>query len=220
MSVHLNLISHYLCPYVQRAVIALLEKDTPFERTYIDLSSKPDWFLKISPLGRVPVLSVDGQAVFESAVILEYLEDTCEPRLHPEDPLEKAQHRSWMEFGSSVLNDIGGLYSAKDEDLFSQKLDVLKNKFSLLEERLTDGPYFSGKQFSLVDAVYAPVFRYFDVFDRIQDFGVFERTAKVSDWRASLKQRPSVINAVTADYEDRLWQFLLNRNSHITGLMA
>src|SRR3954447_25805808 len=73
----LTLISHHLCPYVQRAAIALAEKGIPFERVYVDLAAKPDWFKAISPLGKVPVLRV-GQAsgeetsIFESAVILEY----------------------------------------------------------------------------------------------------------------------------------------------------
>ncbi len=53
-----KLISHKLCPYVQRAVIALNEKGAAFERVDIDLANKPDWFLKISPLGKVPVLTV------------------------------------------------------------------------------------------------------------------------------------------------------------------
>ena len=72
----LKLISHKLCPYVQRAVIALTEKGVPFERIDIDLANKPDWFLKISPLGKTPVLVVGDHAIFESAVILEYLEET------------------------------------------------------------------------------------------------------------------------------------------------
>ncbi|MEP0935594.1 glutathione S-transferase N-terminal domain-containing protein [Leptolyngbya sp. NM2-A1] len=54
----LKVISHTLCPYVQRSIITLLEKQIPHEREYIDLSNKPDWFLKISPLGRVPILLV------------------------------------------------------------------------------------------------------------------------------------------------------------------
>lgn len=76
----LTLISHPLCPYVQRAAIALAEKQVPFQRIDIDLGNKPDWFLAISPLGKTPVLQV-GQgrrstAIFESTVILEYLEET------------------------------------------------------------------------------------------------------------------------------------------------
>lgn len=58
MTASLKLISHKLCPYVQRAVIALKEKGVPFERIDIDLADKPDWFLKLSPLGKVPVLVV------------------------------------------------------------------------------------------------------------------------------------------------------------------
>jgi glutathione S-transferase len=75
----LHLISHALCPYVQRAAISLTEKGVTFERTDIDLSNKPDWFLAISPLGKTPVLVVDGTPIFESAVILEYLEDSNRP---------------------------------------------------------------------------------------------------------------------------------------------
>ncbi len=52
----LHLISHGLCPYVQRAVISLSEKGVDFERSHIDLANKPDWFLAISPLGKTPVL--------------------------------------------------------------------------------------------------------------------------------------------------------------------
>ncbi len=73
-------ISHKLCPYVQRAVIALDEKGVPFERIDIDLANKPDWFLKLSPLGKVPVLVVTTEqgevALFESNVICEYIEET------------------------------------------------------------------------------------------------------------------------------------------------
>src|SRR5215468_2103592 len=107
----LKLISHKLCPYVQRAVIALAEKGVPFERIDIDLANKPEWFLKVSPLGRTPVLLAAEHAIFESAVILEYLEETQPSPLHPCDALDRAEHRSWIEFGSAVLNDIAGLYS-------------------------------------------------------------------------------------------------------------
>ena len=125
----LTLISHKLCPYVQRAVIALTEKGVPFERIDVDLANKPDWFLKVSPLGKTPVLLVGDTAIFESAVILEYLEDTQSPPLHPADPLARAEHRAWIEFGSAILNDIAGLYGAADEAAFSAKVAALRTKF-------------------------------------------------------------------------------------------
>ncbi len=104
----LTLVSHKLCPYVQRAVISLTEKSVPFERIDVDLSNKPEWFKAASPLGKTPVLLVGDTAIFESAVILEYLEDTQSPALHPADPVIRAEHRAWIEFGSAILNDIAG----------------------------------------------------------------------------------------------------------------
>ncbi len=123
MPAELELVSHLLCPYVQRAVIALGEKGVAHERRYIDLAEKPAWFTAISPLGKVPLLRVKpadgGEAVlFESAVICEYLEDTQPNPLHPRDPLDRARHRAWIEVASAMLNDIAGFYSAKDAAAF------------------------------------------------------------------------------------------------------
>ena len=114
-----TLVSHDLCPYVQRSVILLTEKAIPHERVTVDLSAKPDWFRTISPLGKVPLLLVGEAVLFESAVICEYLDETTPGSLHPTDPLDKAQHRAWIEFGSSTLGDIAGFYGAKDPAAFA-----------------------------------------------------------------------------------------------------
>jgi glutathione S-transferase len=215
----LTLISHHLCPYVQRAVIALTEKDVAFERVTVDLANKPDWFRALSPLGKTPVLKVDETAIFESAVILEYLEETQPDPLHPRDALSRAEHRSLIEYSSAVLNEVWGFYSAPDEPAFEARRKQLADRFVWLENRIVGTPWLDGADFSLVDAVFGPVFRYFDVFDTIADFGVFDGLPKVQAWRSALAQRPSVRNAVTADYPERLHGFLLARRSHLSALM-
>src|ERR1700761_3382719 len=191
MGAPLKLISHRLCPYVQRAVIALTEKGVAFERIDIDLANKPDWFLKVSPLGKTPVLLVGDHAIFESAVILEYLEETQLKPLHPADALSRAEHRAFIEYGSAVLNDIAGLYSAPDEATFAAKAAQLEQRFARLEARVV-GPWFDGETFSLVEAAFGPVFRYFDVFDEIGDFGILADKPKLAAWRANLAARLSV----------------------------
>ena len=216
----LKLISHHLCPYVQRAVISLAEKEVPFERIDFDLANKPDWFKPISPLGKTTVLRVGDTAIFESAAILEYLEETQPAPLHPSDPLHRAEHRSWIEFGSATLNDIAGFYAAQDEQAFTVKSRALETKFDQLETRLATGPYFDGSRFSLVDAVFGPVFRYFDVFDLIDNFGILANKAKVGAWRSALSSRPSVQGAVGNDYDKRLWVFLETRKSYLSRIMA
>lgn len=214
----LTLISHHLCPYVQRAVIALTEKSVPFERIDIDLANKPDWFLAISPLGKTPVLKVGDHAIFESAVILEYLEETQPHPLHPVDALTRAEHRSWIEFGSSILNDIAGLYNAPDAVSFEAAARSISAKFAQIEARLTEGPFFAGSKFSLVDTVFGPVFRYFDVFDRVGDFGIFADKPKLAAWRTAVAVRPSVQTAVAADYSQRLSAFIAARPSYLASL--
>jgi glutathione S-transferase len=219
MAVPLKLISHKLCPYVQRAVIALAEKGVPFERIDIDLANKPDWFLKVSPLGKTPVLLVGDHAIFESAVILEYLEESQANPLHPADALRRAEHRSFIEFGSAILNDIAGLYAASDEAAFTARALQLKQRFERLEARLV-GPWFDGETFSLVDAVFGPVFRYFDVFDEIGDFGILGAKPKVARWRQNLAARASVRSAVSADYPALLRDFIDRRRSYLSQLQA
>lgn len=215
----LHVMSHVLSPYVQRAVISLTEKGAAFERTYIDLSAKPDWFLALSPLGKTPVLTVDGSAIFESSAILEYLEDTQPNPLHPTDPLERARHRAWIEFGSAFLGDIAGFYGAPDAEGFAVKTAALRGKAEKLEAALRDGPYFGGGDFSLVDAVFGPVFRYFDTFDLIGDFGVLTGLPKLARWRAALARRPSIRAAVLENYPELLWAFLRKRDAHLASLM-
>jgi glutathione S-transferase len=216
----LTLISHRLCPYVQRAAISLSEKSVAFKRIDVDLANKPDWFLAMSPLGKTPVLDVDGTAIFESAVILEYLEDTQVNPLHPADALKRAEHRSWIEFSSASLNDIAGLYNAADKAGFAAKAGVLDNRFRQLERRLGPGPYFEGERFSLVDTAFGPVFRYFDVFDAIGDFGILTGKPSVALWRKALAERSSVRAAVAPDYPYRLGGFLKARGSHISRLIG
>jgi len=229
MRERLTLVSFDLCPYVQRAAISMAEKGVKFERIYVDLSDKPGWFREISPLGKVPLLKAGDHVIFESAVILEYLEESQPNPLLPKDALERARHRAWVEFGSSILNDIAGFYSAPDETAFKGKAQKLTEKFERIERELSarpwtdgpsiDGPWFAGFAFGLVDTVFGPVFRYFEVFDEIADFGILSGRPRLAAWRRSLASRPSVAQAVRPDYWERLRDFLLARGSYLSRQM-
>jgi glutathione S-transferase len=189
----LTLVSHNLCPYVQRAAIALAEKRVAFARVYVDLSDKPDWFRAISPLGKVPLLRVASgggeQVIFESAVILEYLEETQANPLHPDHPLDRS----------------------------------LRVSFERLEAELSarrSGSFFQGDRFTLVDAVFGPIFRYFDTFEAQAGLRLLDGLPRIGAWRVSLAERPSVRGAVDDDYSELLAAFLRNRKAYISGLVA
>ena len=76
-------------------MIVLRAKGVEFEVTHITADAKPEWFLEISPHGKVPVLWVDDEVLFESCAITEFLDETVKPRLHPMDPIKRARNRAW-----------------------------------------------------------------------------------------------------------------------------
>ncbi len=225
----LKLVSHHLCPYVQRAAIALAEKGVKFDREWIDLSNRPDWFKAASPLGKVPLLMISDEkaekptVLFESAVIVEYLEETEQNPLHPTAPLERARHRAWIEFASGMLNGIGRLYNALNDRQLTVEADKIRAMFQRLEDDMAErpipweGPYFSGKSFSLVDTAFGPVFRYLDMFETAADLHLLARYHhRVIKWRHAVAIRPSVQNAIDAGYPNRLRDFLVQKGTAIS----
>jgi glutathione S-transferase len=215
----LELVSFDLCPYVQRAAIVLAEKQVPFTRTTIDLADKPAWFKAISPLGKVPLLRVGEAVLFESAAICDYLDETLTPQLHPVDAVVRAQHRAWIAVASAILSDIAGYYSAPDKEAFERKAADIRAKVEQVEAALV-WPFFAGQDFSLVDAAFAPIFRYFDALERTGLPSAFADFPKIRAWRLALAARPSVVGAVVPDFARRLEGFLLNRMSYLSTLMA
>ncbi len=212
----LTLISHKLCPYVQRAVSVLEESGVAYKRIDIDLANKPDWFKTLSPLGKVPILVVDDDTViFESAVIGEYLNEVYDVQMLSEQPLEKAKQRAWIEFASATLNNIGQLYSATNEQEFAQAQQQLKDKFARLEKNLGEGDYFSGKKFSLMDAAFAPVFRYIQVFEALLGRALFKPQPRTQHWQQQVLLRASVKKAVNPAYPLLLTEFIAARDSYL-----
>src|ERR1700704_6987547 len=103
------LVSFKTCPWVQRAASVLREKKVPFEFRHIDRDNRPDWFLAISPHKKVPVVRIDDKiSLFESNAINEYLDETIAPRLHPEDPIERALDRAWTDYVPTFASSVTG----------------------------------------------------------------------------------------------------------------
>ena len=125
-----------------------------------------------------------------------------------------------MEFGSALLNTIGAFYNAGDAAALAARASDIRSRLAQLESVLGLGPYFAGQEFSIVDAVFGPVFRYFDVFDTIEDFRFFDGLNKVAAWRDALSRRDSVVRAVRPDYPELLRQFLRDRRSELSKRLA
>ncbi|HKO46367.1 MAG TPA: glutathione S-transferase family protein [Polyangiaceae bacterium] len=211
-----QLVSFNLCPFVQRSAIALEEKGTPYQISYVDLSAKPQWFTDISPLGKVPLLRVGERVLFESAVICEYIdESSAGPRLHPSDALERAYDRSWIEFASAALVDCYRLQVAKDTNGLTETAAALVAKFERYEGQLdARGPYFHNERFSMVDCATAPLLQRALWCNEIApELQLFERTPKVYNWLRALLDRPSVQRSLIPDIHAVFLEYLQGRGS-------
>jgi len=186
-------------------VIALRAKDVKFDVTYIDLRNKPDWFLKLSPHGKVPVLLVGDTPLFESNAIAEYLDETVAPRLHPEDPLIRAGHRAWTDFIPDFASALNAISYATTREEMETGLAAAPQKLARLEGALetwqaNGGPYFYGKRLCLVDAAYAPFLQRFALVEDILNTGLLRQFPRVQAWSDALLANGIVTGAVPGNF--------------------
>ena len=199
-----ELVSFPLCPFVQRAVIVLREKQVPFTVRYVDLDDPPAWFLAISPLAKVPLLHVGETVLFESAVIAEYLDETHPPARLPADPLAKAQARAWIEFASNLIGRQYRMLVASDEAAFRAEADAAHAELAFVERaHAGDGPmFFGGDWLTLVDAGFAPFFMRYELMSRARPLALLDGYPKLARWSAALAERDSVRRSVPEDFND------------------
>ncbi|KXO06999.1 Glutathione S-transferase [Moritella sp. JT01] len=216
----IELISFELCPFVLRSVITLKKKGIDFNITFIDLENKPEWFLKISPLGKVPVLKYGADVIFESAVINEFLDEISPPMLMPADPLQKAKDRGWIEYASALtVNQYMLTMADSKSDFDTQRIEML-SKLQRLENVITGSNFFNNVNFSLVDAALAPLLYRFTLIEKL--FGQFflhqfPKLQKISD---KIVEQPYVKGATIDDFEMVFIDYLKNNNSYLSTLIS
>jgi glutathione S-transferase len=200
------LVSFQTCPWVQRAAIVLREKNIPFEFRHIEPDNRPDWFLAISPHKKVPVLRIDDKiSLFESNAIAEYLDETIAPRLHPEDPIERAINRAWTDYVPTFADAVTATGYADSEANYikaAEKIPVVFDRLEKALEKQGSGPYFNGARYSLVDAAYAPFLQRYFFLDRVKKLGHIEKFPRLKAWAEALVTRPSTHSFPPAEFEE------------------
>ncbi|HEY3909970.1 MAG TPA: glutathione S-transferase family protein [Stellaceae bacterium] len=214
------LVSFKTCPWVQRSAIVLREKNTEFELRHIEPDNRPDWFLAISPHKKVPVLRIDDRlSLFESNAINEYLDETIAPRLHPEDPIERALNRAWTDYVPTFASTVTATAYADTEDDYNKAAAAIPVPFERLEralEKQGGGPFFNGEKYSLVDAAYAPFLQRYLFLDRVKRLGHLEQFPRLKAWGEALMQRPSTHSFAPAEFEAMYREGLRRRNKWVS----
>ncbi len=216
----LELISFDICPFVQRSVITLLYKNEAFDITYIDLENPPAWFLDISPFGKVPVLRVGESAVFESAVINEYVDEITPGALMPADALLRATNRAWIVFGEACIVDQYNLSVAKTRRRYEDVLGKARDNLQRLEAIMGEGPFFNGADFSLVDAAYAPLFMRYAILNQRVPVIEAAQFPKLLAWSEQLLALDAVQGSVKEDFEALYIDYIRTHADYAAGLFC
>jgi glutathione S-transferase len=206
----ITLVSFDICPFVERTRVVLFEKELSFDQTVIDLWNKPAWFLEISPRGKVPVLLYGGQPIFESTVINEFLEELApSPAMLPADIVARARARAWIAFNNeALLPALSKLwFGPQTEAPLNAAKNEVEQAFGRLEEHFVKHPatpYFTGSEFSLVDASFAPNFTRLEASLAMGHGDLLANHPRVAAYAREILARPSVVKAKTEDLTGHL----------------
>ena len=205
-------------------MIVLRAKGIDFEITHITADEKPEWFLEISPHGKVPVLWVGDDVLFESNAIAEYLDETVEPRLHPEDPVKRARNRAWTDFTPDFSKALGSIAYAKSKETQIYATEGARSALGRLEEALVNergntGPYFNGEKLSIVDAAYAPFLMRFTMVEKLCKTDIMKEFPMVDGWRQALVENDIVKGSVVPEFVEVFNVNLRKRDTYAATLL-
>jgi glutathione S-transferase len=192
------LYEHPLSPYAQKVKIALAEKGIPFEAMPPDFFGQDSAFAAASPRREVPALIDGDTSVFDSTIILEYLEDRWpSPTLLPSSPAARARVRmleemcdtyfeaiNWAGFEIRVFKRASGELADR---LLARGTEQTAGANAWLDRQLGDAPYFNGEAFGWGDLAVAPAVHGAAVMGNAPAAG-----SKLADWHDRVCARPSV----------------------------
>jgi glutathione S-transferase len=200
----LTLYGHPFSSYTWKALIALYEKNLPFDFAVID-AEHPENNTRLStlwPLHKFPVLEDGGAVLIESSIVIEHLDlhYPSDVRLIPADPVAALDVRFMdrvfdshvMGMMQAVVNEyLPFLTPAPDPAKIERMKASLSTIYGWLDVRLPDSGWACGANFSLADCAAAPSLFYADWVHPIP-----EKLARLKSYRTRLLARPSVARAV------------------------
>lgn len=216
----MKIVSFKICPFVQRVTAVLELRQTAYEVEYISLADKPDWFLKASPHGQVPILITDQGVLFESGPIAEFVDETCGgPRLHPPDPFLRARHRAWVELATTHYLVQCGTQRSPDAEQLDENRKTFSVALSKIEAALDGGPYFQGSELSMVDAAWFVLLHRAHIIEQCSGVDVLGDFPKLKQWQSKLLEVQALQRSAPAGFIEEFVNFYLHHGTYLGRLM-
>jgi glutathione S-transferase len=195
----IELFSARVCPYAHRTRLVLIEKGIEFAHLEIDLKNKPARFLEVSPYGKVPAMLHDGNTVYESAIINEYLDEVFEePSFMPKDPLARAKVRIWIDYCDDYfLADHYALLKNQDPAQHRGLLEKAERNLRFIEREALakigpSAPYWLGSEPSLLDFAWYPFFERLPAWTHYRSLKIPDDCPRLKAWADAMSARTAV----------------------------
>lgn len=215
----MKVVSFKICPFVQRVTALLEAKRVPYDIEHINLSDKPDWFLKASPNGQVPILFTDdGRVLFESEAIVEYIDEVAGLTLHPSDPVQKAQARAWMHLASKNYLTQCSMQRSPDARTLNGRAEKFTTAFAKIEQRLGDGPFAGGELIGMVEIAWLPLLHRAAIIKARSGYDVLDGFPRVKAWQEVILGTGLADRSVAEDFEERFTAFYLAESTYLGQL--
>ena len=214
----LKLVGQVLCPFVQRAVIALKVCELDYEIQYVEFDSLPNWFIEISPLQQVPVLLAGGVPVFESLVILDYIDDVGRGGLHVEDDLERARQKSLIAFSSEMLGGHWRWSTTDKRDVYEREFKRLTGQMEFVETHIKSSGFFNGGRVGMIDVAFAPLLQNLYAVELSHRLGLFDRCPRLLAWAKTIVELDAVRTSMVEGADALMEAHLRERGSILAAL--
>jgi glutathione S-transferase len=207
----LTLHEHPFAAYCWKALIALYERDVPFEPHFVGGEEDRAALAELWPMGSIPVLVDDeaGLTLPESTTIVEYLDRFGgAPPLVPAEPAAALQARLWdrvidghvMTPMQKIVGDNLRPEGSEDPHGVADAHAELERAYAMLDTHLAETrAWLAGDAFTLADCAAAPALHYAYVVHRWDEEGL----ANLTRYFEALMKRPSVARVVDEAREYR-----------------
>jgi glutathione S-transferase len=193
----MKLVGSKTSPYVRKVRVILAERALPFDFVEESAWSADTTVPRYNPLNKVPALVMDdGESIYDSRVICEYLDSISGAGLLPSEPAQRARVRRYEALGDGIADAGIAVFlerkrdaARQDASWIARQLDKVSAGMATLEAALARGPYLGGDRPHMGDIACACALFWSEF--RLPELGLRAKHPGIKAWAERMEARPA-----------------------------